>query len=176
MRIRNEALNGRFYFYTVAFIFILIIIYTIFSSGNLSISEKLNATADIATAIGITVAAWQIHLTHQQSITDFENSLSKQYREIAATLPTKVLLGEKLTDTEYEIYFDTIYRYIDFCNEQAFLFQNNRISKSTWIFWLDGIVCHLKLPTLEHAWRDISSKSPDKFSELRSALPKNSGD
>ena len=135
--------------------------------------EILNSFASIATATGVAVAAWQILLAHRQGVTTFEDSLAKEYREIAATLPTKALLGEALSDSEYVNHFDEFYRYIDLCNEQAFLFKGKRISDKTWAFWRDGIVCNLRRPSFARAWSEIAFKTPSDFSELRSVCTPN---
>jgi hypothetical protein len=102
--------------------------------------------ASIATAFGVAMGAWQLWLAHKQSITSFEDSLAREYRELAATLPTSALLGEQLTAVEQAKYLDKFYRYFDLCNEQAFLHQNGRISKSTWTFWVDGILSNPRRP------------------------------
>jgi hypothetical protein len=133
--------------------------------------EILSASASTATALGVAVAAWQIWLAHKQSVTSFEDSLAKEYRELAATLPTKALLGETLTDEEHAKYFDEFYRYFDLCNEQAFLHKNGRISKITWRFWNDGIASNLRRPAFSRAWREVAARANDDFSELRALSP-----
>ncbi len=127
--------------------------------------------ASIATAVGVIVAARQLWLTREQSRTSFEDSLSKEYREIAATLPTKALLGDPLTDEEHAEYFDEFYRYLDLCNEQAFLHETGRISEDTWTLWKDGIVTNLERPAFRRAWREIAVRANKDFSELRKLSP-----
>lgn len=63
--------------------------------------ELISAVANIATTVGVLVAAWQLVLLKRLSVTNFEDTFAKEYREIAATLPTKALLGEALTDDEH---------------------------------------------------------------------------
>jgi hypothetical protein len=121
--------------------------------------------------LGVAVAAWQLWLARQQSITSFEDSIARKYRELAATLPTDALLGELLTDDEHAKYLDKFYRYFDLCNEQAFLHQNGRISKSTWTFWVDGILSNLRRPAFSRAWREVAARANDDFSELRALSP-----
>ena len=60
--------------------------------------EVLSALANVATACAVMVAAWQLVLSQKQAVTTFEDSLAKEYRDIAATLPVKALLGETLID------------------------------------------------------------------------------
>jgi len=135
------------------------------------ILEIFGPLANIATAFGVAFAAWQLWLTHKQSVTTFEDSLAKEYRELAASLPTKALLGDDLTDDEHKRYFDKFYRYFDLCNEQAFLHQSGRVSKATWRFWNDGIVSNLRQPAFRRAWNEIAARTNDDFSELRTLYP-----
>ena len=97
-----------------------------------TISNVITACGVIVTAVGVVVAAWQLWLAHRQCVTNFEDSLAREYRELAATLPTKALLGEQLTEQEYREHFDEFYRYFDLSNEQAFLHQCGRVRRSTW--------------------------------------------
>ena len=127
----------------------------------------LSAIANAATALGALAAAWQLYLVHKQSVTNFEDSFAKEYRELVAKLPTKALLGEPLSDEEYLKHFDEMYHYFDLCNEQAFLYKANRISQKTWTFWRDGIASNLQRPAFQRAWCEIASRANGDFSELR---------
>lgn len=123
--------------------------------------------ANISTALAVIFAAWQVRLSKKQATTAFEDSLAKEYREIAARLPTKALLGEPLTDIEYADSFDEMYHYFDLCNQQAFLAAEGRITEETWAFWKDGITSNMKRPAFEHAWSEIAARSNGDFTELR---------
>lgn len=131
----------------------------------------LSDAANLATAVAIIFAAWQIWLSKKQAETTFEDSIAKEYRELAAKLPTKALLGESLTDDEYSDSFDEMYHYFDLCNEQVFLNQEKRISDKTWRFWEDGIKSNMSRPAFERAWSEIANRSENDFSELRSVVP-----
>ncbi|HSD38712.1 MAG TPA: hypothetical protein VLC92_14465 [Rhodocyclaceae bacterium] len=132
---------------------------------------NLSAVASVATAIGALAAAWQLFLVHRQSVTNFEDAFAKEYRELAAKLPTKALLGEPLTDVEHDEHFDEMYHYFDLCNEQAFLKSAGRISEKTWTFWLDGMSKNMRRPAFSKAWEEIASRSSGDFSELRALYP-----
>ena len=127
--------------------------------------------ASLATAAAVFFAAWQIWLSKKHSTTAFEDSLAKEYRELAARLPTKTLLGETLTDVEHADSFDEMYHYFDLCNQQIFLADANRISKETWKFWKDGIKSNIRRPAFERAWSEIAARSDGDFTELRTILP-----
>jgi hypothetical protein len=131
----------------------------------------LSALGSVATALGALAAAWQLFLVHRQSVTNFEDSFAKEYRELAAKLPTKALLGEPLSDAEHEKHFDEMYHYLDLCNEQAFLHKVGRISKKTWCFLRDGINSNLRRPAFARAWIEISARANGDFSELRALFP-----
>jgi hypothetical protein len=131
----------------------------------------LSAIANAATALGALAAAWQLYLVHRQSVTNFEDSFAKEYRELAAELPTKALLGEPLNDEEHSEHFDELYHYFDLCNEQAFLYKAGRISEKTWNFWRDGIASNMRRPAFQRAWCEIASRANGDFSELRALFP-----
>lgn len=96
--------------------------------------EILSAFANIATAAAVVVGAWQLVLGQHLSVTNFEDPFAKEYRALAATLPTKALLGEALADDEHMKHFDEMYHYFDLCNEQVFLQRGGRVSDNTWVF------------------------------------------
>lgn len=133
--------------------------------------ENLSALANVATALAVIVAAWQLVLSQKQSVTTFEDSLAKEYRDIAVTLPVKALLGETLSDSEHSDKFDEFYRYFDLCNQQVFLWRSGRVSDKTWKFWCEGITSNLKRPAFERAWSEVAARSNGDFSELRSLVP-----
>ena len=133
--------------------------------------EVLSAIANIATAGAVFFAARQLWLSQAQAVTAFEDSLAKEYRELAAKLPTKALLGGPLSDEEHSKSFDEMYHYFDLCNEQIFLMQAGRVTDKTWAFWRDGITSNLKRPAFEKAWSEIAARSNGDFSELRSIFP-----
>ena len=127
--------------------------------------------ANLATAAAVIFAALQIRLSKKQAATSFEDSLAKEYRELAARLPTKALLGEPLSDKEHADSFDEMYHYFDLCNEQVFLAEAGRISRATWKFWRDGITANIRRPAFERAWSEIAARSNRDFSELRAIVP-----
>jgi hypothetical protein len=133
--------------------------------------EILSALANIATAAAVVVGAWQLVLVHRMSVTNFEDTFAKEYRELAAKLPTKALLGEALSDDEHAKHFDEMYHYFDLCNEQAFLRGVGRVSDKTWIFWMDGIASNLRRPAFDRAWSEIAARANDDFSELKALFP-----
>ena len=133
--------------------------------------DILTTVSSIATSFGVLLAAWQLFLAHRQSVTNFEDTFAREYRELAATLPTKALLGEQLSDDEYQKHFDEFYHYFDLCNEQAFLHQCGRITPATWEFWYDGIVSNLRRPAFKRAWSEIAARANSDFSELRAICP-----
>lgn len=129
--------------------------------------EWVSAVANCVMAIGVVLVLWQIRLTKQQATTTFEDSMAKEYRELAAKIPTRALLGEDLSQEEYKETFDEFYHYVDLSNEEVFLRQQGRISKKTWIFWLDGIRSNLSRPAFKRAWEEIKARNNDSFNELR---------
>jgi hypothetical protein len=129
--------------------------------------SNLSDLSSLATSVGVIFAAWQLLLSRQQAQTTFEDSMAKEYRELASTMPTKALLGEELTEAEHAEALDEFYHYFDLCNGQAFLRQIGRVRSQTWIFWSDGMRSHFKRPAFKTAWERISSKATGDFTELR---------
>lgn len=125
--------------------------------------------AGTLTGFGFTVH--QIRCASKQIRTSFEDALTKEYRELCHSIPTKALLGEELSDEELAHSFDEMYRYFDLCNHQAFLAKSKRIAPETWEFWKDGITSNMKRPAFEKAWSEIAARSGEDFSELRAIVP-----
>jgi len=133
--------------------------------------DVLSEIASVATALAVIVATWQLVLSRQQAVTNFEDSLNKEYRDISAILPVEALLGETLTDEEFSKNLDKFYRYFDLCNQQIYLNQRRRISKKTWKFWREGIESNLSRPAFEKTWAEVAYRSNGSFSELRGLFP-----
>jgi hypothetical protein len=113
------------------------------------IGAIIGVIASVATAVGVFLAFRQLRLTKQQAITSFEDTISREYRELTTSIPTKALLGKELSDTEHEKALDGFYHYIDLSNEQIFLRQRGRVSLETWEFWRDGIKSNLCRPAFK---------------------------
>jgi hypothetical protein len=126
-----------------------------------------SAIGSIGTAVAVLVAAWQVCKSTQQARTDFEDDLSREYRELARCIPVKAHLGQELGEEEFEQVFPRLYQYIDLTNEQIFLRMNGRISKATWLNWRDGIKSNLGRPAFTQAWARIKKGSNGSFAELR---------
>jgi hypothetical protein len=127
----------------------------------------ITTVASVATAFGVLFAWWQIRLAKQQAITQFEDGLAREYRNIAQKIPVKALLGGEIEEKDYEKALDDFYHYIDLTNEQVFLRQNNRITLKTWENWCDGIKSNLSRPAFKRAWTEIKLRATDSFNELR---------
>lgn len=147
-------------------------------AGNCYVSQHkaqmlnlFSTLANLATAIAVIVAAWQLWLSQKQARTTFEDSLAREYRDLASRLPTEAFLGETLADNAYTKYFHAFYRYLNLCNEQIFLKRAGRISTKTWEFWQEGIESNLRRPAFSRAWSEVAARSDGDFSELRSLFP-----
>lgn len=130
-------------------------------------NEIVQSIAAVATAIGVLMAWWQIRTTKEQAVATFEDQLTTQYRDIAATLPVEALLGEELSAERQAAALPAFYRYIDLTNEQVFLRQTGRVRRSTWANWAAGIQGHLERPAFAAAWSDIQRRAQNNFTELR---------
>lgn len=127
------------------------------------------SVGSIATAIAVLVAAWQLRRNTVQARADFEDDLSREYRDLTRSIPVKALLGTELTEKEFDDAFSSLYCYIDLSNEQVFLRMNGRISKATWINWCDGIRSNLRQPAFSSAWSRIKDECKGSFEDSRIA-------
>src|SRR5882724_10109574 len=86
------------------------------------------AFSSAATAVGVFLAWWQIRSAKQLSRTQFEDSLAQEYRQLIQPIPVKALLGEALTEQEYQESLKYLYHYVNLTNDQIFLRQQGRIN------------------------------------------------
>lgn len=100
----------------------------------------------------------------------YEDTLEKEYRDIAARVPTKALIGGGLSPQEYEDAFDELFRYFDLSNKQVMLRKQGRVGDFTWESWLSGIKFNLSLPAFSKAWIDVKEKTHSQKSEFFSEL------
>jgi hypothetical protein len=129
--------------------------------------DILNASASVATALGVAVAVWQIRVQLRQDATEFEDDLDKEAREIALALPIEALLGEPISADEATKALEQFHRYFDLSNQQVFLRQVGRISDERWEVWVDEIAINLSKPAFNAAWLEIKRRAPAEFVLLR---------
>lgn len=129
--------------------------------------DILNAVASLSIALGLFIAVWQIKLQVQQSQTDFEDDLDREYREIALALPIEALLGETLSAEAHGKALEQFHRYFDLSNQVIFLRQTGRLSDIRWETWADEIRINLEKPAFKAAWEEIRRRAPSEFILLR---------
>jgi hypothetical protein len=125
---------------------------------------------------GLMCTVWQLATQARLARAAFEDGFAKEYRNVIKTIPTKALLGRKLTHEERVRTLDEFYHYIDLCNEQAYLSERRRISGSTWREWRAGIRGNLGKPEFKRAWSYIAHFAKDadgaaEFESLRRVAP-----
>jgi hypothetical protein len=135
----------------------------------------ISAIAAVISAGGLIFTFLQIRLIKKQSITQFEDGLNKEYRDIIGKLPAIAMLGKELDKDEFDKMLDEFFHYFDLCNEQVFLRQCGRISDKTWKYWKDGIKENLNRKAFRRAWNVITSNTDNNqtFLELRMLESKN---
>ena len=102
-----------------------------------------------------------------QSKTTFEDSLTKEYREIIRKIPYKALVGDNVSDKEENIAFNEIFNYMDICNEQIFLRIEGRIRKNTWLNWQEGMKTNFSTQIFKLVSEDVFEKVENNFKELK---------
>src|SRR5689334_14822102 len=113
------------------------------------------AIGSISTALAVLIGAWQVRRGRQEAVTDFEDDLSREYRELSRMIPVNVQLGGQVDDESFKELFSALYQYIDLSNQQVFLRMSGRITKNTWEQWADGIRSTMKQPAFSRAWLEI---------------------
>jgi len=130
-------------------------------------SDIITPIANCVMAVGALLIFLQIRQSKRQALTDFEDTLSAEYRQIIHDIPAKALLGETLTQPESDACMDELLTYVDLCNEQTFLRQQKRVRRDTWLFWAEGMRSNFSRPAFKQAWGTIKTKLPTDYSELR---------
>ena len=131
-----------------------------------SYAAIVSAAATCVAAAGVWYARSQLRTSREIAQLQFEDALTREYRELASRIPTGALLGDELNEAEYQDSFDEIFRYVDLSNEQASLRQRGRVTPEVWESWREGIRANLQLPAFARAWSEIKQRSKS-FDELR---------
>ena len=124
----------------------------------------IDAVVSLAT-IGVFIAVWQIWESKKLAETSFENGLNQEYRELVRDIPMDALIGKPINDKNDGLR-EIIYNYLDLCNEQTYLRQIKRISKSRWKDWNEGIRDNLSKPAFKEVWDEIKETVPITFTAL----------
>ena len=138
-----------------------------------TIIALLNEFSPLATAIGVLLAARAIGQRRSLAQSSFEDGLVKEYRELIRAIPVDVLLGKHFREIasrdKRESVRETIFNYLDLCNEQIYLRKKRRIRRSTWQEWAVGISLNLKLPMFLEVWEEVKSTEARMFADLQIA-------
>jgi hypothetical protein len=134
--------------------------------------EIITAAGSLGTCVGVGCAWYQLREQARQSTTAFEDELAREYRQVAADLPVRSMLGDRLSDEELnnEELLTAFMRYFDLSNSQVFLRKKRRISAETWAEWEEGIRDNLKQPAFAAAWRIVEDRRQDCFADMRKLL------
>jgi hypothetical protein len=128
--------------------------------------DDWTAVGSMGAAVGVLFAAWQLRQAGAHARTDFEDDLSREYRELSRQIPTAALLGHEVEAEDFARAFPALFQYIDLSNEQVTLRMNGRVREATWCDWSDGIASNLARPAFARAWGEIKAQS-SSFAELR---------
>jgi hypothetical protein len=134
------------------------------------ILQTISSLTGIATTTSLIIAYRQWRLATRNTQTAFEDTMAREYRQVANRLPLKALLGQPLNEAERDAALPQFFWYFDLTNEQAFMRRHGRISDETWVLWREGILTTLERPAFADAWSVISAANPDAFRDLRALL------
>lgn len=129
--------------------------------------SKYAFLAPYGTLVGVAVALCQFRKNNKQQVTNFEDSLTKEYREIVRRIPYKALVGDKLSSQERVYAYNEVYNYMDLCNEQVFLRKSGRVGKATWGNWQEGMSTNFDLEVFKEASEEVFKKLDDNFEDLK---------
>ena len=132
--------------------------------------EWISAFAAVISVAGVFLVRVQLASTKNIAQDQFEDTLEKEYRDLAARIPTDALIGGELSPRQYKAASDELFRYFDFNNKQVMLRKQGRIGDSTWENWLSGIKFNLSLPAFKMAWSEVKRKTESQKSEFFSEL------
>ncbi|MEA2119948.1 hypothetical protein RZA33_015980 [Halovibrio sp. HP20-59] len=135
--------------------------------GMIEILKEFVFLVPYVTSFGVAIAMIQLWRTATQAVTTFEDSISKEYREITRRIPYKALVGIDMSDNEKAEALNEIYNYMDLCNEQIFLRKAKRVRRSTWNDWQEGMRSNFGLPFFSETSEEIMRMLPKTFNELR---------
>ena len=128
---------------------------------------NIDSLALYMTFLGLLAAIYQLRQNFLQQRTIFEDSISKDYRDIIQRIPYKALIGEELGLSEANAVHNEVYNYMDLCNEQIYLRRSNRVSKKTWDNWQEGMSTNFGLKAFNDTLIEVFEKLPSNFSELQ---------
>jgi hypothetical protein len=131
--------------------------------------EIVTLLSSLATTVGVFFAWYQIRRTGDLHRIQFEDSLSREYRELIQRIPVKALLGKELRDDEFNDARPFLFHYLNLTNDQIFLRSKDRVSLDTWIDWRGGIKVNMALPAVARMWSEVEANS-DNFLELRQLI------
>jgi hypothetical protein len=120
--------------------------------------DVLRDLALLATLGGVAIGVAQLRRQADHARTTFEDSLAREYRQLLSEFPAAALLGGHPTESPDgwpDKLIAAFVRYIDLCNEQAYLHDLRRVSRDTWEDWLEGIRHQFALPYFKEAWNYV---------------------
>lgn len=124
--------------------------------------------AGVITALFMSVR--QSNLMRQQMKVNLFADYTKRYQEITLNLPENINEEDfdlhKLKRDDLAIYNKTLRYmrvYFDLCSEEFHLKKNNRIDKSVWKNWSEGIISTFKQKAFIDAWEIADSSFYDEF-------------
>jgi len=141
----------------------LVVITVIIATSAWCLGENLSS---IATAVGVVIAAWQIWESRQLSAAIFEDSFDQQYRQLSYGIPVDALIGKTLVETEEKKARESVYNYLDLCNEQIFQRHKKRISPDRWNEWKNGIKQNLDRPFFKKVWTEVKEEAEGSFTYM----------
>jgi hypothetical protein len=135
-----------------------------------SAADVIGTTANVATAAGISLVAYQLYMTRQQMVADFERTFVDRYEGIIRDVPLALLLGEPFDPHHDDRVLRAFFDYFELCEEEMYYRRIGKVSRSTWCDWWEGIALNLRRPAFRAAWNHLADRvtvSPGPRSQVR---------
>ena len=137
----------------------------------MDVNSVVQTLAGIATAIGVGIAAFQLHQGAQQRRASFEQGLIARYEEIQSRIDLKYLIDGASYDPRDEKLRRAMYDYFELCEEERYYVDAGRATNGTWeAEWWPGIATNFTRPAFIGAWLDIAPKATGQFETIRSDI------
>jgi hypothetical protein len=123
----------------------------------------------LATAAGVVLVGVQLAFARRQQRTAFEDDLTREYRDIARTLPPEAFfdqLPDGVVSPDFSAH-PAFLRYVDLCNQQAFLRARRRIGRRTWAEWAEGMRDNHARDAFRQAHEHLLTHMTESFADLR---------
>jgi hypothetical protein len=138
------------------------------------VASVVTTVAAVVGSASVFTGAWSLRQSRDQATTAFEDSLAREYRDIASELPPAAFYRPGKTELSDEAK-GSMFRYFDLSNEQLRLIGEGRIRSETAAVWRAGIEDLMRRDTFGIYWNELQEGLPSDFLTLLKDMTSTSG-